>query len=131
MACSELYVLVLQSYVFSTSLLLLSHKPACHHPSASTSSTASCLSACFMFSFVTQSSLVTTSTFCKYLISSACSLLSCLFCSVHALQPYNNVGRTIVLYTLIFVDYLSSLLFNTYFLIAPTTLNAAPILFSI
>ena len=64
-----------------------------------TSTTASCFILCLMSSFLTLSSFVTPPTLLKYLISAACSLLTCCFCIVQVSHPYNSVETTIALNT--------------------------------
>ena len=80
-----------------------------------------------MSSFLTLSSLVTPSILYKHIISQACNLLTCLFCTVQVSQPYKRVGTTIALNTHNFVSFFSSLRSITSFLIVPTTLITAPI----
>ena len=48
-----------------------------------------------LIKFLTLSILIKPCTLLKHIISNACSLLTCLFCSVHVSHPYRSVGTTI------------------------------------
>ena len=61
-----------------------------------TSTTASCFNLCLISSFLTLSSLVAPFTLLKYLISAACSLLTCCFCIVQV-SHYNNMPSIIII----------------------------------
>ena len=84
-----------------------------------------------MSTFLTLSSFVIPSTLFRYLISVACNLLACHFCTVQISDQYSSVGTTTALNTPILVHLLSSLLSWVSDFIAPITFDAAPILLSV